>query len=124
VKLGLAKKVVIITEAILEEKITRLLCSQGVKDYTVYHELTSKGRQGIRSGGIGILDKIYTNICIEVIVEQEEMALSIIEIISKKFLNGGRAYSGIVYLEDVRVISPEIHIETDKMISDLKYYQG
>jgi PII-like signaling protein len=106
-ELGRAKKVVIITESMLEEQITRLLCTQGAKGYTVYHELTGKGRHGIRSG-IGVLDKINTNICIEAIVAQEEMALSIMEIIHKKILNCGRgAYAGIVYLEDVCVICPE-----------------
>jgi hypothetical protein len=107
-KLGTAKKVVIITEAILEEQVIRLLYSHGVKDYTVYHELASKGRHKIPSG-VGILDKINTNICIEVIVVQEELALSIMEMICRKIPNFGRAYTGIIYLEDIRVFCSEKH---------------
>jgi len=106
-KIGSAKKVVIITESMLEEQVIQMLNALEVKGYTVYRDLTGKGRHGIRSG-VGVLHKINTNVCIEVIVIKEELALSIMETIHDKILSCGKGpYAGTIYLEDVFVMCPE-----------------
>jgi nitrogen regulatory protein PII len=104
VELTPAKKVVIITEAVIEEQVIRLLNAQGVKGYTVYRNLTGKGARGVRSG-LGGLEKLGENVRIEVVVAGEEQAHAIMEAVYGKFL--AEKYAGITYLEDIRVIRPE-----------------
>ncbi|MCL4464411.1 MAG: transcriptional regulator [Firmicutes bacterium] len=99
-----AKKVVIITEATIEEKVIQLLNTLEVKGYTVHRSLTGKGERGIRSG-LGGLINFGENICIEIIVSDEHKALAIMEAVYNKFL--AKNYAGIAYLEDIRVIRPE-----------------
>lgn len=102
-ELAVAKKVVIITEAAIEEQVVRLLAAQGAKGYTVYRGLTGKGARGVRSG-LGGFDKFGENVRIEVVVSEEARALSLMEAVYSKFL--AEKYAGITYLEDVRVIRP------------------
>ncbi len=99
-----AKKVVIITEAVIEEKVIQLLNTHEVKGYTVYRNLTGKGKRGIRSGLGGLLN-FSENVCIEIIVSDENIALAIMEAVYEKFL--ADKFAGITYLEDIRVIRPE-----------------
>ncbi len=99
-----AKKIVIITEAVIEEKVIQLLNSLEVKGYTVYRSLTGKGERGIRSGLGGLLN-FSENICLEIIVSDENKAIVIMEAVYNKFL--ADKFAGITYLEDIRVIRPE-----------------
>jgi len=99
-----AKKVVIITEAVIEEKVIQLLNTHEVKGYTVYRSLTGKGERGLRSGLGGLLN-FSENVCIEIIVSDELKALAIMEAVYHKFL--ADKFAGIAYLEDIRVIRPE-----------------
>ena len=99
-----AKKIVIITESIIEEKVIQLLNTHEVKGYTVYRNLTGKGERGIRSG-FGGLVSLGENVCIELIVSDENRALVIMEAVYNKFL--AKNYAGITYLEDIRVIRPK-----------------
>jgi hypothetical protein len=103
-EIGMAKKVVIITETMLKDRVLGVLCALGAKGYTVYHDLSGKGRHGVRSA-IEAVDKVYGNTCIEVIVAKEELAISIMEEIYHKVL--ANRYAGIVYLEEIRVVCPE-----------------
>jgi len=102
-ELAEAKKVVIIMEAVIEERVIRLLKAQGAKGYTIYRTLAGKGARGIRSG-LGGLEKFGENVRIEVIVKNEDQALAVMEAVYSKFL--AENYAGIAYLENVRVIRP------------------
>lgn len=102
-QLSAAKKVVIITEAVIEEQVIGLLNAQGAKGYTVYRELTGKGARGVRKG-LGGLEKYGENVRIEVVVAEEKHAQSIMEAVYSKYL--AEKYAGIIYLEEVRVIRP------------------
>jgi PII-like signaling protein len=97
------KKVVIITEAVIEDMVVQLISAQGAKGYTVYRDLTGKGERGLRSG-VGVMEKFGVNVRIECIVATEATALTIMEAVFSKFL--AKKYAGIAYLEDVRVIRP------------------
>lgn len=99
-----AIKVVIITEAVIEEKVIQLLNAEGVKGYTIYRGLTGKGERGIRAG-LGGLVNFGENVCIEIILGNEDKAVAIMEAIYSKFL--AEKYAGITYIENIRVIRPE-----------------
>jgi nitrogen regulatory protein PII len=104
VKLAEAKKVTIITEAIIEAQVINLLNAHNVKGYTIYRDLAGKGARGIRSGS-GVVEKFGKNVRIETIVSSEERAQTIMEAIYTKFL--AEKYAGIIYVEDIRVVRPE-----------------
>lgn len=95
-----AKLVVIITEKIIENNITRLIKTLGVKGYTVYHDMTGVGDRGVRSGsgGLGVFGE---NVRIETVVSSEEKAELIMREVYEQYLKN---YAGIVYAQDVRVI--------------------
>jgi PII-like signaling protein len=95
-----AKKVVIITEAAIEEKIIRVIEAHGAKGYTVYRDITGKGSRGIRAGSGG-LSTFGENVMIETIVATLETAKAIMDEIVEKYL--ASKYAGIVYLDDVQV---------------------
>lgn len=104
-KLAAAKKVVIITEAVIEKQVVSLLSAQGVKGYTIYGNLAGKGVRGIRSGSGGMTTALDKNVCIEAIVVGEEQAQSIVDAVYSKFLD--KKYAGIAYLEDIQVAHAE-----------------
>ncbi|PWN05458.1 P-II family nitrogen regulator [Rhodohalobacter mucosus] len=98
-----AKKVVIIAEKMLSEKICRIIDASGARGYTV-----------VPAGGRGAHHKHYTSerasvvddfatVRIEVVVNNkttaEEIGNQVVEQCFDK-------YSGIVYLEDVEVLRP------------------
>lgn len=105
-ELTLAKKIVIITEAIIEERVISLLNARGLKGYTVYRGLHGKGAHGKRSA-LGAMEEFGfgENVRIDAIVTDEEQAVSVMEAVYEDFLF--ERYAGIAYLEDVRVIRPE-----------------
>ena len=102
VQLTAAKKVVIITEAAIEEQVISLLNACGAKGYTVYRELAGKGVRRIRSGLRTWQGQFAMNVRIETVLVGEEQALYVMEEVYNKFL--AEKYAGIIYLEDVRVI--------------------
>ncbi len=97
-KLREATKVVIITEALIEEQIISLLAELGVHAYTIFREIAGEGTRGIRSGDC--LGKMCSNVCIEVVIDEEARAQAVIEAVYNKFL--AKHYAGIAYLENVR----------------------
>jgi nitrogen regulatory protein PII len=101
VDLSPAKKVVIITEAVIEEQVISLLNAQGAKGYTVYRKLTGKGARGTRSG-MGVMERFGENVRIETVVAGDEQARSVMEAVYNKFL--AEKFAGIAYLEDVSII--------------------
>jgi nitrogen regulatory protein PII len=96
-----AKKVVIITEALMEEPVISLLKAQGAQAYTVFRSLTGKGVRGVRSGLC--LKGFCENVRIELVVEGETEAYALMEAVYNKYL--AEKYAGIAYMEDVRMIS-------------------
>jgi|GEM_PF-480316 len=100
VELIAAKKVVIITEALMEEQFISLLKAQGAQAYTVFRSLTGKGARGVRSGQC--LAGFCENVRIELIVEKEAEAYALMEAVYNKYL--AEKYAGIAYMEDVRMI--------------------
>ncbi|MBS3943508.1 MAG: DUF190 domain-containing protein [Dethiobacter sp.] len=100
IELKAVKKVVVITESVIEEKILRIINEHGAKGYTVYRNVSGKGARGIRSGSGG-LSSLGENVKIETLVASEEKAKAIMEKIIFKYL--ADKYAGIVYLEDVQV---------------------
>lgn len=100
VELIAAKKVVIITEALMEGQVISLLKAQGAQAYTVFRSLTGQGVRGVRSGQC--LAGFCENVRIELIVEEEAAAHALMEAVHNKYL--ADKYAGIAYMEDVRMI--------------------
>ncbi|MBT9173222.1 MAG: Membrane-associated protein [Syntrophomonadaceae bacterium] len=95
-----AKKVIIITEALMEQQVLSLLKAQGAEAYTVIRNLTGQGVRGVRSGQC--LAGFCENVRIELIVKEEAQAKALMEAVYNKFL--AEKYAGIAYLEDVRIL--------------------
>lgn len=98
-----AKKIVIIAEKMLSEKICEIIDSSGARGYTV-----------VPAGGKGAHHKHYTserasvvdgfsNVIIEVIVSDKSLAEKIGSTVVEECFDN---YSGIVYLEDVEILRP------------------
>lgn len=92
------KKVVIITEAVILNKVLKVIEDAGASGYTIIN-VTGKGTRGIRSDQDSFLH-LFKNLMI-VIIADEEIAREIAEEITTNFFNH---YAGIVYLEDVIMI--------------------
>lgn len=95
-----AKKVVIITEALMEGEVLNLLKAKGAQAYTVFRSLTGQGVRGVRSGQC--LAGFCENVRIELIVEEEAQARALMEAVHTKYL--AEKYAGIAYMEDVSMI--------------------
>jgi nitrogen regulatory protein PII len=96
------KKVVIITESILKDKILDHITSMGAKGYTI-DTVCGKGERGIRGDDMPPLGDFLRNIKVEVLTTEEIAEKIAISVIEKFFKN----YAGIVYMHDVSVIRPE-----------------
>jgi len=99
-ELKTVKKLVIITEAVLEEDILRIINEHNAKGYTTYRNLTGVGTRSNRSG-YGDMRNFRENIRIETIISSEEKAKAIMGKIINEYL--ASKYAGIAYLEDVQV---------------------
>jgi len=98
-----AKKVVIITEKIIQEQVAELVDSCGASGYTV-SSTGGKGDRGIRSAERGGVNDSYANVKFEIITASEETATTIATEVADKFFNN---YSGITYLENVEIVRPQ-----------------
>ena len=98
-----AKKVVIIAEKMLSEKICRIIDASGARGYTV-----------VPAGGRGAHHKHYTSerasvvddfatVRIEVVVNDRSVAEDIGNKVVEQCFD---KYSGIVYLEEVEILRP------------------
>jgi nitrogen regulatory protein PII len=98
-----AKKVVIIAEKMLTEKICKIMETSGARGYTV----VPAGGKGSHhrhyiSDRASVVDD-FSTVRIEAVVRDKEIAETIgNEVVEKCFGN----YSGIVYLEDVEILRP------------------
>ncbi len=98
-----AKKIVIITEKIIADDITKFIEDLGASGYTV-KMAGGKGSRGVRSNDRNSLNDANANIHIETIINNSELAVDIAEKVANEFLTN---YSGIIYIEDVKVLRPQ-----------------
>ena len=98
-----AKKIVIIAEKMLSDKICAIIEESGARGYTVV-PAGGKGSHGrhYTSERASVVDD-FSTVRIEVIVRDQQVAEKIgNEVVEKCF----GSYSGIVYLEDVEILRP------------------
>ena len=98
-----AKKVVIITEKLLTDKVTKVIDECGATGYTIT-SAGGKGSRGVRSRDRDVYTDAYANVKIEVITADDEQARNIADKIAEKYFEN---YSGITYLEDVEILRPQ-----------------
>lgn len=92
-----AKMVVIVTEALISDEITKLMTDLGVDGYTV-QSATGKGERGVRSGDDH--SGLYKNVRIEAITSEEIAEKVAFTVLERYFDN----YAGIVFLHDVEIL--------------------
>ena len=97
-----ATKVVIITEKLILEKVTRVIESAGGKGYTIT-AAGGKGSRGVRSTNRAVVVDEFRNVKIEVITGSIDAANKIADEVAKRFFEN---YSGIAYLEQVQILRP------------------
>ena len=98
-----ATKVVIITEKLILDKVTRLVESAGASGYTVV-AAGGKGSRGVRSSGRAAVIDEFSNVKIEVITADRAKATRIADEVAEQFFDN---YSGIIYLEGVEILRPQ-----------------
>ena len=93
-------KVVIITEKLIEEQVFQILRENDATGYTV---LNASGQgSNIRSStdSANLVDD-FTNVQIEVILEDREHAVHVMEDVTAKLFKN---FSGITFLEEIEVV--------------------
>jgi nitrogen regulatory protein PII len=99
-----AEKVVIITEKIISKGVCEIIEDCGATGYTIV-AAGGKGSRNIRSTSerASVVDA-FVNIKIEIIVNDFDMAENIMNRVRNKYFQN---YSGITYLEDIKILRPE-----------------
>ncbi|MCX7554420.1 hypothetical protein OS175_11050 [Marinicella sp. S1101] len=102
--LHVAEKVVIITEKIIAKGVCQIIDGCGATGYTIV-PAGGKGSRNMRSTTerASVVDD-FANIKIEIIVNDYAMAEAIMDQVKDKYFNN---YSGITYLEDIKILRPE-----------------
>lgn len=95
-----ASKLVIVTEKLLLKKIAKIIDEAGATGYTVL-EAGGKGSRNVRSSGQPSVSDTYSNIKIEVLTSNRDIALKISDEVASKFFDD---YSGIAYICDAEVL--------------------
>ena len=95
-----ASKVVIITEKLILDKVTRVIEANGGKGYTVVAAGGKGSRRSRSTGRAAVVDE-FSNVKIEVITASRETANRIANEVVAKFFDN---YSGITYFEEVEVL--------------------
>ena len=95
-----ASKLVIVTEKLLLKKIVKIIDKAGATGYTVV-DAGGKGSRNVRSSGQPTVSDTYSNIKIEVLTANREMALNISDEVAAQFFDD---YSGIAYLCEAEVL--------------------
>lgn len=99
-----AKKVVIVTEKIISKGVCEIIEKCGGTGYTIV-AAAGKGSRNIRSTtDRAVVINDLTNLKVEVLVHDEEIAQNIMESVAKKYFSN---YSGITYVENVQILRPE-----------------
>ena len=95
-----ASKLVIFTEKLLLKKISKIIDEAGATGYTVV-AAGGKGSRNERTSGQPTVSDTYSNIKIEVLTPNRDMALKISDEVAVQFFDD---YSGIAYLCDAEVL--------------------
>ncbi|MGF1538209.1 MAG: P-II family nitrogen regulator [Elainellaceae cyanobacterium] len=99
-----ASKLVIVTEKLLLRKIAKIIDGAGATGYTVV-DAGGKGSRNVRSSGQPTVGDSFSNVKIEVLTPNRDMAVKISDEIAAKFFDD---YSGIAYLCSVEVLHAHI----------------
>jgi nitrogen regulatory protein PII len=97
-----AKKVVIITEKVIVDRVLKIVEDAGATGYTV-SAVGGKGSRNVRSEDRPKIVDALSNVQIEAIVGADDVANRIAEEVANTFFTN---YSGITYLEDVEILRP------------------
>lgn len=95
-----ASKLVIVTEKLLLTKIIKIINEAGATGYTVV-AAGGQGSRNVRSSGAPNVGDIYSNIKIEVLTANRELALKISDQVAMQFFDD---YSGIAYICEAEVL--------------------
>jgi len=96
-----ASKLVIVTEKLLLKKIAKIINEAGATGYTVV-PAGGQGSRNIRSSGQLNVSDTYTDIRIEVLTDNRDMAMKIADEVAGEFFED---YAGIAYISDAEVLS-------------------
>ncbi|AFZ31910.1 hypothetical protein Glo7428_3433 [Gloeocapsa sp. PCC 7428] len=99
-----ATKLVIVTEKVLLKQIVKIIDEAGATGYTVV-AAGGKGSRSVRSSGQPTVGDVYSNIKIEVLTANRDMALKISDEVAVQFFDN---YSGIAYLCDAEVLHAHV----------------
>ena len=99
-----AEKVVIITEKIISNGVCKIIEACGATGYTIF-EAGGKGSRNNRSTTVraSVVDD-FANVQIEIIDNNYAMAEAIMDKVRETYFHN---YSGITYLEDIKILRPE-----------------
>ena len=97
-----AKKVVIITEKVIVDRVLKIVEDAGATGYTV-SAVGGKGSRNVRSEDRPKIVDALSNVQIEAIVGADDVANRIAEEVADTFFTN---YSGITYLEEVEILRP------------------
>lgn len=95
-----SSKLVIVTEKVLLKKIAKIIDEAGATGYTVV-DAGGKGSRNVRSSGQPSVSDNFSNIKIEVLTRNRDLALKISDLVAAQFFDD---YSGIAYLCDAEVL--------------------
>ncbi|MBK1644516.1 hypothetical protein CKO25_07580 [Thiocapsa imhoffii] len=95
-----ASKLVIITEKVLLREIVKLIKASGATGYTVT-AASGQGSRNTRSSGQPAVSETFSNVKLDVITTDEDMARQLAETIANKYFNN---FSGIAYLDTIEVL--------------------
>lgn len=93
-------KLVIVTEKLLLKPITKIIEEAGATGYTIM-PAGGKGSRNVRSSGHPNVSDTYSNIKIEVLTSNRDMALKISDEVAAQFFDN---YSGITYICEAEVL--------------------
>ena len=95
-----ASKLVIVTEKLLLKKIAKIIDKNGAKGYTVI-PADGRGTRNVRSSGQPTVSDKFSNIQIEVLTPDRDMAVNIADEVATEFFED---YSGIAYICNAEVL--------------------
>lgn len=95
-----ACKLVIVTEKLLLKQVVKIIDEAGATGYTVL-AAGGKGSRNVRSSGQPTVSDTYSNIKIEILTANRDIALKISDQVAAEFFED---YSGITYLCDAEVL--------------------
>jgi len=113
-----AKKVIIITEKLISSGVCAIIDKSGATGYTIVPS-GGKGSRNVRPTlqQASVVDD-FSNIKIEVIVNNIDLGVSIMNQVAEKYFHN---YSGISYLETVEILRPEKFFSKETPPSNIEH---